>query len=348
MAGSTIADVAQLAGVSTATVSRVLTGSVPVSEKLQQRVREAAAELDYLGNPAARALRRERTAAAGMIVPDLANPFFTQLVDGVEQQLQQLGMSLHLCSSHNDLDTEAERIRSLLSAHIEVLVVTPVHLRKSAAILRQASARVPILQLDQYAEGVESAWVGVDEEYGMRLVIEHLAEQGVRSVAYVGGLPTDSSALRRYRAARQTAAEIGVELVESEHLLGSFSVEWGRQAARLIASGPLPDAVSCGADVVALGVLEGFDALGIRVPEDVLLTGFDDIGLSAHPRLSITTVRQPLEAITRSVATLLPDIIEHPQSHRPGRHAIPPTLIARGSTTRSRPPARKPKDELSD
>jgi LacI family transcriptional regulator len=332
MARSTIEDVARLAGVSTATVSRVLTGSVPVSAELRMKVQSAADDLEYSVNVTARALRRDRTSAVGMILPDLSNPFFTLLVDGIERRIQPLGMSLLLCSSHNDSDLEARRVRSLQGSQVEVLIVAPVHVLDSGKTLRTVQRQLPLIQLDQFADDVESDWVGIDEERGMRMMLEHLAAEGVRTASYIGAVLTDSSARARYQAARAVAADLGIELSGDKRLLGTFSVDWGRHAAGLIASGALPDAVVCGADVIAFGVLEGFDSLGIRVPEDVLVTGFDDIALSSHPRLSITTVRQPIDEIAENVVEILSEILSGAQDRPVRQVPIEPELIVRSSS----------------
>ncbi|GAA2225438.1 LacI family transcriptional regulator [Herbiconiux moechotypicola] len=335
MARSTIGDVARLAGVSTATVSRVLTGSVPVSAQLREKVNAAATALDYTVNTTARALRRDRTLSVGMVVPDLSNPFFTLLVDGVERRLQGLGLTLHLCSSGGDPATEAARIRSLQQSQVEVLVVAAAHVEQSGPVLREAMRRTPVVQLDQFADGVDGDWIGVDERLGMRLVLEHLAEQGARTAAYIGGQPHDSSARVRFEAARSEAAAFGIRLEADERLLGAFSSGWGDRAARLLVEAGLPDAVVCGADVVALGVLQGFDALGVRVPDDVLVTGFDDIPLSAHPRLSITTVRQPLDRLAELAVEAVEEIVDGAPERHPHRIAVAPELVVRSSSMRS-------------
>ncbi|MET7395681.1 LacI family DNA-binding transcriptional regulator [Dactylosporangium sp. AC04546] len=334
MTRSTIEDVARLAGVSTATVSRVLSGSPSVSPETRSRVNAAAAELGYRVNAAARALRRDRTSTVGIVVPELANPFFTALVEHLEQRVQGLGLSLHLSSSRNDPVLEAERVRSFLAARVEVLVITPCHVELSTPIVDEARGLVPVIQLDQFADGIQTDWVGIAEDLGMRLVMEHLAAQGVKRVAYVGARPSDSSSRARHQVALRAAQELGMELPDDAALLGTFSAEWGRRAASLIASGGLPQAVACGADVVALGVLEGFDALGIRVPEDVLVTGFDDIPLSSHPRLSITTIRQPIDEIAQAAAAMIGDIVKRGAEHVAQRISLPPELVVRDSSRR--------------
>jgi LacI family transcriptional regulator len=334
MGRATVGDVAKLAGVSTATVSRVLTGSVPVSPALRDRVQAAAESLEYSVNEVARALRRDRTSTVGIVVPDLSNPFFTALVDRVESGLQELGLSLHVCSSSGDVAIEASRVTSLRQSQVEVLVVTPVDVHASGASLHDAESTIPLIQLDQFAEGVDSDWVGTDEPHGMHLVLDHLATQGVRSAAYVGARLTGSSAVSRYDAVREAAAERGIALDSDPALLGEFSLEWGVEAGGRIAAGALPDAVVCAADVIALGVLQAFDAQGVRVPEDTLLTGFDDIPLSAHPRLDLTTVRQPLEQIALRTVELVDELRRDHTARTPVHEAIRPDLVVRASSRR--------------
>lgn len=334
MGRATIADVANKAGVSTATVSRVLTGSGKVSDDLRDKVQAAVNALDYSANTAARALRRDRTSTVGMIVPDLSNPFFTILVDRVERGLQSLGFSLHLCSSSNDADLEARRIRSLRQARVAGLIVIPTHVVASGPALREAAAEVPVVQLDQFADGVDTDWVGVDEREGVRLIFDHLSSQGTTSVAYVGGTVTDSSARVRLQAVADEARNRGIVLEPSRILLNGISIEWGATAAHMLAQADLPDAVVCGADVVALGVLQGFDALGVRVPEDVLVTGYDDIPLSSHSRLSITTVRQPVDEIAARAVEILTEAIDAEDGRTIRREAIPPGMVVRSSSQR--------------
>lgn len=334
MAGrARIGDVAKLAGVSTATVSRVLTGSVPVSPQLREQVLAAAERLDYSVNAAARALRSDRTSSVGIVVPDLTNPFFTALVDQVERGLRDLHLSLHVCSSAGDVDIERDRVRSLQQSQVEVLVVTPVDHAASGEVLREVASSIPLVMLDQVATDVDSDWVGTDESEGMHLVLDHLAEQGVRTAAYVGAQPIDSSSIKRYDAVREQAAARGIALAGDEGLLGQFSVEWGVEAARRIADRALSDAVVCAADVIALGVLQEFDARGIAVPGDALVTGYDDIPLSSHPRLSLTTVRQPLEEIGARAVALVEEL-RSGSDRTPVHEALRPHLVVRTSSSR--------------
>lgn len=336
-ARTTIEDVARVAGVSTATASRVLARSAPVSEPLQKRVLAAAETLGYRVNRAARALRRDRTSTVGMVVPDLSNPFFTLLIDGIERRLQQLDISLLVCSSHGDPDLERQRLQSLLSSRVDVLVVVPVDASASGTALRTGIEEVPVIQLDQFADGVDADWVGTDEGRGMELIVTHLTSQGVRSAAFIGALTTDSSSRARYEKVRALCQRHGVDLSCGDELLGSYSTAWGAEAAeRLISEGQTPEAIICGADVIALGVLQALDAAELAVPSDVLVTGFDDIALSAHPRLAITTVRQPIDEIAQKTVDLVIDITNTGTEHQRGTYALEPELVVRTSSMRAR------------
>lgn len=332
---ATIDDVARLASVSTATASRVLSRSARVSESLQQRVLAAAETLGYRVNGAARALRRDRTSMAGVLVPDLSNPFFTQLIGGIERRLQEIDMSLLICSSHDDVDIEFQRIQSLMSSRADVLIVTPTDAERSSTALRSIADEVPVIQVDQFADGVDADWVGIDERRGIALLVAHLAAQGVSTAAFVGGTPADSSSRSRFETVRALCSEHNIVLVSNEALLAEYSPEWGQLAVeRLLSAGPPPDAIICGADVIALGALAALDAARLMVPDRVLVTGFDDIALSSHPRLSITTVRQPVDAIARKTVELVVDIVGNSSGHRRSTYALEPELMVRSSSTR--------------
>jgi LacI family transcriptional regulator len=335
MGKPTISDVARLAGVSTATVSRALTGSLPVREHVKLQVQEAADSLGYAANSIARALRQERTTNVGMIVPDLSNPFFTLLVEGVEHRLQDLQISLLLCSSHGDVTIEAARLRSLQRSQVEVVLISPTHEFESAQALKTISRTVPLVQIDQFADGVETDWIGLDDALAMRRLIRHVVERGARHAAYIGGSATDSSARARLDAVRAECRRQGVTLEERDVLLGSVTIAWGETASQqLHESGPLPDVVICGADVIAYGALQCFDRLGVTVPSDVMVTGFDDIAFSALTRLSLTTIRQPIDAIAAAAVAVVQNLMGGDPPRPPQRSVLEPELIVRASTDR--------------
>jgi LacI family transcriptional regulator, galactose operon repressor len=330
----TIRDVAARAGVSTATVSRALSGAKRVSPDIIEQVRRAADELGYAANGIASALRRSRTDTVGMVVPSITNPFFTSLVEGVEHALQDSGQQLFLCSSRSDPTLEMQRLRSLVARQVDGIVISPVHGTASTAAVSWAAGELPLVQVDRYVTGVDSHWVGVDDNEALRLIVEHLAGRGVRSAAFISSELTSSSTELRVAGFQSHTARLGITVPPGATFLGEYSIDWGCSAMqRLLAAGPLPDAVVCADDLIALGVLEACGTAGVSVPEDVLVTGFDDIPFAALSDPPLTTVHQPHLRIAAEAVRLLTQRTAGREPHPDRtRLALPPTLVVRAST----------------
>ncbi|MDA8301250.1 MAG: LacI family DNA-binding transcriptional regulator [Actinomycetota bacterium] len=295
---------AEAAGVSPATVSRVLHGTRPVHPDLRARTLAAAQRLNYRANRVAQALRTRSTGTVGMVVPNVANPFFPVVIQAVEKELRRHGAQLLLCDSGDDVGEEAELVRSLLDHRIDGILFSPCDQLSSRPALRLAAARVPLVQIDRRAVS-DVAYVGVDQEGAMREVIEYLIAQGCQRFAYVSSTSRASTAAERLRAYRHTVR--GVDARSAQRVYqGSFSLDWGRVAAKqIVDEGDLPDAIVCANDSVALGVLDVLRSQGLRVPDDVLLTGFDDTELASIAWPPLTSVHQPLEMIGRKGAELV-------------------------------------------
>jgi LacI family transcriptional regulator len=332
----TVRDVAASARVSVATVSRVLSRSRPVGEANAKAVLDAADRLGYRPNRLARSLRRQVTDTIGLVVPQISNPFFPALVEHVDWQLQSGTRQLLLCDSHNDADTEARRLEALLDRQVDGILIIPCDVKASTDAVRAAASRVPVVQVDQRVSAEVTDWVGVDDTVGMGLVVSHIAAAGAGSVAFVSCALTNSSARLRLDAFSTAADMCGLE--RRQLLLGEFTVEWGLTAGQsLLADEKLPEAIVCGSDLIAAGVIRQLTLAGVCVPDDVLVTGFDDVPAAALITPAVTTVRQPLEAIVRESLRLLgegPD-----RSRRPfQRIAISPELVVRASTSHRNTP----------
>ncbi|TNC26882.1 LacI family DNA-binding transcriptional regulator [Amycolatopsis alkalitolerans] len=166
--------------------------------------------------------------------------------------------------------------------------------------------RLPLVQLDRFVGGTSTDWVGVDDIAAMRLVLDHLHETGARSVAFAGSLLTNSSTEQRLAGFRRRAGELGMTAGPESVQLGDYSVEWGEEAvARLVGARALPDAIVCADDLIALGVTRGCRARGLRVPEDVQVTGFDNIEFARLSDPALTTVDQPTDRIAAEAVRLL-------------------------------------------
>jgi len=329
----TIRDVAARAGVSVATASRALTGSRRVSDSNALVVMRAASELGYRPNRIASALRRQVSNTIGLVVPRISNPFFPVLIESVHAQLQLTDKQLLLCDSMEDPDLEQHRLQTLVDHQVDGILISPCDAVRSPGAVRSAAGRVPLVQIDRRIPGEVTDWVGVDDALAMQLVVDHIVAMGARSAVLVGSDPSNSSA--RLRLGAFIDAARGRDLGTMEPLLGDFSSSWGAGAARQLLSGAeLPDAVVCGNDLIALGLLRHVVRAGVRVPDDMLITGFDDINAADLSIPSLTTVRQPYETLAQNALRLLADRTAEPDA--PWQSiVVAPELIVRESTDRS-------------
>lgn len=325
----TIRTVAEDAGVSIATVSRVLAGAETVAPGLRRAVQSSVRKLGYSRNTIASALRSSKTRTIGMVLPEIANPFNTDLVQEVEDALHARGFQLLLCNAHQDVDREREALQSLLGQQVDGLIISPVETVGSMEAVRAAALERPLVQVDQRIDGLDADWVGVDDEQGIRLALEHLLEQGVRSVGFIGARESDSSGAARHQAFRGLCRQLNLSISEDWIQLGEYSASFGRNAMSLMVEQEvLPDALVCGADIIAIGVLQTCLGAGISVPKDLLITGFDDIEFADLCTPRLTTVRQPLQAIARQAVRLLLD-----DGHEAAaRLALAPEMALREST----------------
>lgn len=327
----TIRDVAARAGVSVATASRALSGNRSVSAANLRTVTRAAEELGYRPNRIASALRRQVTDTIGLVVPQISNPFFPMLIEAVHTQLQSSPKQLLLCDAMQDPDTEGKRLQALLDHKVDGILISPCDSERSRDAVRAASQRIPLVQVDRQIPGQGSDWVGVDDTAAMQLVVSHVLERGARRVVFIGATPSGaSSAHLRMTSFNDAVARLGLE--GRPPLLGEFTSEWGVAAGRILLDrGDLPDAVVCASDTIALGVLRVLVGASVRVPEDVLLTGFDDVGAAQLSIPSLTTVRQPFDVLAREALRLLNERISG--RDLPGqRIAVSPELVIREST----------------
>ena len=329
----TIREVADAAGVSTATVSRALAGVQTVDPELVERVRQSADRLGYRANRVARALRRQSTQTIGLVVPDITDPFYPAVVRAIERELRRAGLSLLLCDSGNEPEVEAELMRNLFDHQVDGLLISACDRTASRPAVELAASRTPLLQIDQRAVA-ELPYVGVEQEDAMRQVVEHLLGQGCRSFGYLGAAPQTSSGQERldgFLAHAKPADPAAADRVQ----LGDVSVAWGYEAAaRLLDTGPRPDAIVCSSDLTAIGALHALRERGISVPGDVAVTGFDDTVLAMAGDPPLTSVRQPLEELgTQAVQELTAAIGQHlPQ---PRSVLLKTDLAVRESSRRS-------------
>jgi LacI family transcriptional regulator len=301
----TMRDVADAAGVSIATVSRVVNGTRPVNPSAQRSVLRAVEDLGYRRNLVASSLRRQRTRSVAAVVPHIANPYFPRLIQAIERGLAADEHQLLIADSQDDPAVERERVAALADRQVDGLLLVPCHERASAASLEGLD--LPYVLVDRTIAGLEADRVGSDDHAGMQAVVAHLRASGRRRLVFVGAAPDTSTARQRLEAFR---SEVGPE---ARVWLGDYSLDWGRRATTALldaaASDPdgLPDAVVCGNDLVAIGVVRGLRDAGVTLPGRVAVTGYDDVGFAEVCDPPLTTVRQPVDTIGEAAVRLLLD-----------------------------------------
>jgi LacI family transcriptional regulator len=325
----TMREVADTAGVSVATVSRVLSRSRPVSEATERSVLQAVDRLGYRRNIVASSLRRQRTRSVAAVVPHIANPYFPRLLQAIERGLAADEHQLLIADSQDDPAVERERIVALADRQVDGLLLVPCHELDSAASLHGLA--LPYVLVDRTIAGLEADRVGSDDLAGMRAVVAHLRAGGRRRLAFVGSAPDTSTARQRLEA---FLAEVGPD---APALLGDYSLDWGRRAASTLLAGAvpdpdgLPDAVVCGNDLVAIGVVRGLRDAGVELPREVAVTGYDDVGFAEVCDPPLTTVHQPVDAIGEVAVGLL--LARAAGADPPAREVrLAPELVIRAST----------------
>lgn len=332
MKNTRIVDLARVSGLSTATISRALRGMSNVRPETTELIKKAAEELGYEGNDIARSLRTQKTSNLAIIVPSIVNPFFLMLINEVELYATSQGYNLFLCDSRNDARNEEVKIRELLRSNVSGILISPSNSEDNIDLIVNLSERKKLVQLDRQVNHDGLAWVGFDDTHAMHEIVSHLAQQQVKTAAFVTSSTGSSSAWKRQAAVLAAANKYNIEIPKDLIFDGDFSFQWGVESAKKIAKLPmLPDAIICAADIIAIGLMSTLLNLGVKIPGDVLVTGLDDIYLNDYFSPPLTTVRQPLSEIARiAVDNLLnPDEIEETKEI-----ALPGELVIRESTAR--------------
>jgi LacI family transcriptional regulator len=337
----TIRDVAKAAEVSVATVSRVFNRPDIVAASLRARVQEAAERLGYLVDGAARALASRRSRAIGAIVPTLDNPVFAACIDALQQRLDGHGFALLIASAGYDAARETRELRLLLERGIDgLMLVGAEHPPAVWALLARRSPTVPavVTWTSEPARGHVSC-IGFDNRAAARRIVDHLLQFGHRRIAMVAG-PTagNDRAIARVAGVREALAAAGIGLAPPYLTERPYTVPDGHAATAALLSLPEPPtAIVCGNDHLALGALAGARSLGLAVPRDVSVTGFDDLDFAAYADPPLTTVRVPAAEMGLRAAEHLAAAAVSPQP--PATALLEAPVMLRGST--GPPPTRR-------
>jgi DNA-binding LacI/PurR family transcriptional regulator len=332
-------DVARQAGVSVATVSRLVNASGYVSARTRERVAAVMEALHYEPNGLARSLITKQSELLALLLTDIGNPFSAQIARGVQDVARQVGYIPIICNIDDDPQIEVETVRSLRRKRVDGVILTSLtqthgassveHLRILHAACEHGMAMVCIGRQPIHAR---ADVVTTDTGTGARDAVSHLAALGHRRIGFIGGQISRRVALGRLTGYREGLAAAGlaadVRLVR-EGLLDEAS---GQTECRALLSLPdPPTAIFCVNDRTAFGALAALDEMGCRVPEDVSVVGFDDVPLAELVRPALTTIRQPAQDMGRLAATYLLERIAHPDTPHQ-RSVLPCQLVVRRSS----------------
>ncbi len=301
-------DVAELAGVSTATVSRVLNGLGPTSEGVRERVFRAAKELDYHPNWLARSLRAQRTNTVGLVLPDIENPFFTSLVKGAERAAGARGWNLILCNSDEDVEREEALVRTLAERKIDGLVLCPA--AGAHGYLARYRGQLPIVAVNRMLTDVTVPTVTADNQQGAYEATRHLLAKGLRPLVLLLGTPDLSTTEARLAGCRRAAAEFHLSPEDLRLKVGYGRTSQGyKVAAECLEETPRPRAIFAFNNLMAEAALLAIHDRGLRCPEDVALIGFDDFRSAAAMTPPLTVVEQDPVGMGEKAVEVLGEVV---------------------------------------
>lgn len=329
----TIKEIAKLADVSIATVSKVVNNKdEKISAATRERVLAIIKETGYVPNRVASSMVTKRTNTLGLLIPDIANPFFPELARGAEDLANKLGYTLILCNSDNKVKKEDAYLEMLQEKMVDgiLFVASSQRTELSSALQR---VRVPVITVDREIPGLTvQAMITVDNEIGAYEAVNYMIDRGYRKIYHLAGPQTSFPARQRYEGYMRAMKEQNISLPKKHLMEGRFSSNWGVEAvSQLLDDGIEFDGLFCGNDLIALGAMKCLHQNGIIVPEQIGVVGFDDINMAQLTSPELTTVNQPNYEMGYKAADLLIKTIQGVKTHQRD-YVLKTRLIQRGTT----------------
>jgi len=302
---ATMKEVAKLAEVSVATVSRVLNNKPNVSPELRSRVLQAVEKLNYKRNRVARSLRAKTSLIIGLVISDIQNPFFTSVVRGVEDVAYAHGYTLLLCNSDEDPTKERLYIDIMLAERVAGVIISPVaEVDNYSSVLLQAG--VPVVAMDRRMRDLEVDTVVINNVEGVYQAVGHLIEQGHRRIGFIGGPTRTTTGRERQEGYQKALAEHGLDLEQGLVKIGDFKQDSGYQmTCELLEMDDPPTAVFTANNLMTLGALNAIHEKKLSIPQEVAIVGFDDMSWAQSLAPPLTAVAQPTYELGRTAADLL-------------------------------------------
>ncbi|MBE0636008.1 LacI family DNA-binding transcriptional regulator [Candidatus Bipolaricaulota bacterium] len=327
----TIKDIAKELGISASTVSRALSDSPLVNADTKRAILEVAKRLGYQRNELARALVMGSSGAVGLLVPDITNPFFSGIARGVGEIADGIGVGVILCNTDGRIDRELNYIRLMRRKRVDGLLLCSTTI-EAPYLQELVQANMPFILVSRLSNQRNVPFVITDDHAGAKLAVEHLVDLGHRRIGFIGGPENVQASRDRMEAYLEVLRNNDLPSHPDWRRYAGFTQASGREAAqRMLSLSDHPTAIFAANDVTALGVLEVAEGLGLQIPQDLSLIGYDDISYASLPRIQLTTIAQPAVEMGQIATTWLLEALENPEIARLQR-TLTPRLVVRSTT----------------
>lgn len=327
----TIYDVAEKAGVSIATVSKVINNTGRISEKTRKKVMQIMDELEYQPSVVASALSGKSTFTLGLTLPDLANPYFAELARAIEDQGRKHGFNVFICSTDNDADKEEEYYQLFMKKRVDGIIMVSRD-KQNVVVKKILSEKVPLVMIAREIFSAPVTSVMVDDYYGGMQAGQHLLQQGHQNIAVIVENLTELGSKERLRGCVDAMKEAQLELDPQLVIEGGYTLESGKAAMKqLLQQKQRPTAVFACNDILAIGAIQAVREGGLKVPDDISIVGYDNTILATIIDPPLTTVAQPMQEIGERSVALLVQQIQSKETVRQ-RVLLMPDLVVRQST----------------
>jgi LacI family transcriptional regulator len=319
----TIADVAEKAGVSKTTVSHVLSGKRPVAPVTRERIEQVIAELGFRPNALARSLRMQRTQMVALIIPDITNPYYPVLARGLQDALVEEGYHAFLCNTDSDKEQESAFIADAVQRKVDGIILSSLH-ERTQDVLKFIKSGLTFVSLGTGIDHPAVDRVATDDRQGALIATRFLIERGHRRIGMIGGAPHLLPSRERFAGYRAALQEAGIPFDAALFAEGDFMRVSGTQGMRrLMQQSRPPTAVFCANDLMAIGAMDVVRELGMRIPDDVAIVGYDDIEAASLVTPALTTVLNPGYEMGKAAGQLLLERLQE-KYDGPGRRVLVP------------------------
>lgn len=326
----TIKDIARELGISYSAVSRALNHKAGVSEKTRSKILETAERMGYQPNSLARGLVNKVSNTIGVVIPDILNPFFAEIIKGIMETTNNFGYDILLCVTGWEEKKEKEYIKTLQEKRVDGIILKSSKDRKDQVF---DNIRVPFILLESWPTSSKCSFIEVDNEKGGYIAARHLIECGYKNIAFLGGKKDSYSNRQRLDGFKKAFEENPKGIENTYTFFGDFGMSSGYEMAWKLFNGENKiDAIFAGNDIIALGVLQCAEECGIKVPQELGVIGFDNISYARLPQIQLTTIHQPKYALGKIVLETLVDEIREKDHKIIKRITLEPELIVRKTT----------------